>query len=53
VDGTDFGELVEPHRGELLVHCYRLLGSLSDAEDALQETLVAAWKGLAGFEGRS
>jgi RNA polymerase sigma-70 factor (TIGR02960 family) len=53
VDGTDFGELVEPYRGELLVHCYRLLGSLSDAEDALQETLVAAWKGLAGFEGRS
>ena len=53
VDGTGFAELVEPHRGELLVHCYRLLGSVTDAEDVLQETLVAAWTGLAGFEGRS
>jgi len=53
VDGTGYAELVEPHRRELLLHCYRMLGSLSDAEDVLQETLVAAWKGLADFEGRS
>jgi RNA polymerase sigma-70 factor (TIGR02960 family) len=53
VDGTGFAELIEPHRRELLLHCYRMLGSLSDAEDALQETLLAAWKGLAEFEGRS
>ena len=45
--------LVDRHRGELLVHCYRLLGSMHDAEDAIQETLLSAWKGLAGFEGRS
>jgi RNA polymerase sigma-70 factor (TIGR02960 family) len=48
-----FTALVEPHRGELQVHCYRMLGSLQDAEDALQETLLAAWLGLDGFEGRS
>lgn len=48
-----FTTLVEPHRGELRVHCYRMLGSLQDAEDALQETLLAAWLGLDGFEGRS
>jgi RNA polymerase sigma-70 factor (TIGR02960 family) len=48
-----FEELVGPHRRELLAHCYRLLGSLTDAEDALQETLLAAWRGLDGFEGRS
>ena len=53
MDGTGFAELIEPHRRELLLHCYRMLGSLSDAEDALQETLLAAWKGLAEFEGRS
>jgi RNA polymerase sigma-70 factor (ECF subfamily) len=53
VDGTGFAELIEPHRRELLLHCYRMLGSLSDAEDVLQETLLAAWKGLADFEGRS
>ena len=49
----DFGELVGPHRRELLVHCYRMLGSLTDAEDVLQETLLAAWRGFDGFEGRS
>ena len=38
---------------ELLAHCYRMLGSLTDAEDMLQETLLAAWRGIAGFEGRS
>jgi RNA polymerase sigma-70 factor (ECF subfamily) len=48
-----FERLIEPHRRELHAHCYRMLGSLHDADDALQETLLGAWKGLAGFEGRS
>ena len=48
-----FEELVEAHRHELLLHCYRLLGSLTDAEDVLQETLLAAWRGLDGFQGRA
>ena len=52
-DRDAFAELVEPHRRELQVHCYRMLGSLQDAEDALQETLLSAWVGLAGFEGRA
>ena len=52
-DGQAFGELVGPYRRELQVHCYQILGSALDAEDALQETLLAAWQGLAGFEGRS
>jgi RNA polymerase sigma factor (sigma-70 family) len=52
-DRAAFTTLVEPHRRELHVHCYRMLGSLQDAEDALQETLLAAWLGLDGFEGRS
>jgi RNA polymerase sigma-70 factor (TIGR02960 family) len=52
-DGDAFRELTEPHRRELQVHCYRMLGSLQDAEDALQETLLTAWQGLAGFEGRA
>jgi RNA polymerase sigma-70 factor (ECF subfamily) len=52
-DRDAFSGLVEPHRGELQVHCYRMLGSLQDAEDALQETMLAAWLGLDGFEGRS
>src|SRR5919205_3417939 len=52
-DAEAFAALVAPHRAELQVHCYRMLGSLQDAEDALQETLLAAWLGLAGFEGRS
>jgi RNA polymerase sigma-70 factor (TIGR02960 family) len=52
-DREAFAALVEPHRGELQVHCYRMLGSLQDAEDALQETLLSAWLGLDGFEGRS
>jgi len=52
-DGAAFGQLVEPHQRELMVHCYRMLGSAQDAEDALQETMLAAWRGFAGFEGRS
>jgi RNA polymerase sigma-70 factor (ECF subfamily) len=52
-DGQAFGELVDPFRRELQVHCYRMLGSVEDAEDAMQDTLVAAWRGLAAFEERS
>jgi RNA polymerase sigma-70 factor (TIGR02960 family) len=52
-DGQAFGELVGPYRRELQVHCYQILGSAADAEDALQETLLAAWQGLAGFAGRA
>ena len=52
-DGDAFSELVEPHRRELQVHCYRILGSLQDAEDLVQETLVAAWRGLDRFEERA
>jgi RNA polymerase sigma-70 factor (TIGR02960 family) len=49
----EFDQLVATYRGELLAHSYRMLGSRQDAEDAVQESLLAAWKGLAGFEGRS
>jgi len=52
-DPDAFTELVASHRRELHVHCYRILGSAQDAEDALQETLLAAWQGLHGFEERA
>jgi RNA polymerase sigma-70 factor (TIGR02960 family) len=52
-DEQAFRELTDPYRRELLAHCYRILGSLTDAEDMLQETLLAGWRGIAGFEGRS
>jgi RNA polymerase sigma-70 factor (ECF subfamily) len=52
-DGEAFRALTEPHRRELQVHCYRMLGSLQDAEDALQDTLLSAWQGIGGFEGRA
>src|SRR5437879_387333 len=52
-DADAFRQLVETRRGELHVHCYRMLGSLHDAEDALQEALLRAWRGIGRFEGRS
>jgi RNA polymerase sigma-70 factor (ECF subfamily) len=52
-DEHAFARLVESHRGALHAHCYRMLGSVHDAEDALQEALLSAWRGLARFEGRS
>lgn len=52
-DESAFTTLVEPHRRELLRHCYRILGSRADAEDATQDALLAAWRGIAGFAGQS
>ena len=52
-DEQAFERLLAPHRRALHVHCYRLLGSLHDSDDALQETLVRAWRGLGGFEPRA
>ena len=52
-DGAAFRDLTEPHRRELLTHCYRILGSLQDAEDVLQEVLLSAWRSIGAFDGRS
>lgn len=52
-DGGAFTDLVAPFRRELHLHCYRMLGSITDAEDLLQETMAAAWQGIGGFSGRS
>ena len=49
----EFSLLADRYRAELLAHCYRLLGSVHDAEDALQEALLRAWRGYEDFEGRS
>ncbi|MFI6801174.1 sigma factor [Streptosporangium canum] len=50
---TDFAERAERHRGELRVHCYRMLGSFDEAEGLVQEVFLRAWRGRDGFEGRS
>jgi RNA polymerase sigma factor (sigma-70 family) len=52
-DGGAFAELTGPYRRELLAHCYRMLASAQDAEDAMQDTILAAWQNLAGFEERA
>jgi hypothetical protein len=52
-DGEAFRQLVGPYERELQVHCYRMLGSVQDAEDAMQDALLAAWQGLGGFDGRT
>ena len=52
-DEGAFNRIVEGHRTQLLAHCYRMLGSMDDAEDMLQETLLRAWRGLPRFAGRS
>jgi RNA polymerase sigma-70 factor (TIGR02960 family) len=52
-DGEAFRELIDPYRRELLAHCYRILGSVQDAEDVLQEALLAAWRSIGGFDGQA
>ncbi len=53
MESDAFTQLIAPHKRELLAHCYRMSGSMSDAEDLLQESLIRAWKGIDAFEGRS
>src|SRR6266436_2192479 len=52
-DGDAFRELTDPYRRELQVHCYRILGSVQDAEDVLQEALLSAWRSIGSFDGGS
>src|SRR3569833_155193 len=52
-DGADFAERLDPYRRELLAHCYRMMGSLDDAEDVLQDAYLRAWRAYGDFEGRS
>src|SRR5215471_10024721 len=52
-DGEAFRELIDPYRRELQAHCYRILGSVHDAEDVLQEALLAAWRAIGQFDGQS
>src|SRR6185436_13007188 len=53
LDQYQFGGLVEPYRRELQAHCYRMMGSVQDAEDMVQETFLRAWRGRSTFEGRA
>jgi RNA polymerase sigma-70 factor (ECF subfamily) len=52
-DGDAFAQLVDPYRSELHRYCYRMLGSLTDADDLCQETMLSAWRAIGGFCGRS